>query len=406
MRFATRSKPKSAPGAPLETNLISLSGGFAFPACLPDVSEVVSDVARRCRTEVMQYSGTLGISDMRDTVAEYVGRDGVSCARENVLITNGAKHGLDLACRVFVDPGDTVIVTDPTYMTALQILRTFEVNWLTVGQDDDGIDLASLRAKLEARKAAGEPMPKLLFDVPDFHNPTGITTTAARRSEMVALAKEFDFVIVEDDPYRRIRFEGVSVPPIKSFDDADVVIAVGTVSKILAPGLRMGWAIASPEIIRRMAAQKADGGSSALLQRVCVELFRNGTVDHHVREISAALKIHRDAMIGAFAAHLPDVRVHKPEGGYYLWAELPGFMDSDLLAGLALRRGTEVYSGRMCYAEEPKTNFLRLCYSFVSPAEIAKGVSRLAQAYGEMNEALESNDRQGLVRVGRDMATY
>jgi 2-aminoadipate transaminase len=354
----------------------------------------------------MQYSPTVGLDEMRDFVVEYVALDGVTCRRENVLIVNGAKHGLDLACRVFIEPGDTVIVTGPTYMTALQILRTFEVDWLVVGQDEEGIDVAALGRRLAELARAGKPLPKMLFDVPDFHNPTGITTSAAKRKALIALAEQFDFVIVEDDPYRKVRFEGDPVPPIKSFDDKGRVISLGTVSKILAPGLRIGWVIANEDIVSRMAIQKSDGGTSALTQRIVVEMSRGGHIARHIAEITATLRSHRDAMCSAFSRHLPDAKIRKPEGGYYLWAQLPEDVDSDALAGIGLKHGVKVYSGTLCFPIDPKPNFLRLCYSFVTPEEIEEGARRLGAAYDELRSLGSDSRVATMIQSGRSMETY
>jgi 2-aminoadipate transaminase len=405
-RFASRSRPVAAGGKKLPEGTIDLSGGFAYPELLPDISLEAQIAARDFRLETMQYSGTMGLDDLRDEVVKYVSRDGVACERDNVLIVNGAKHALDLACRVFLDPGDSVIVTRPAYITALSILRTFQVTWLTVSQDEEGLDTAELESALKARREAGLPLPKLLFDVPDFHNPTGITTSAKRRRELVALAADYGFVIIEDDPYRKIRFEGSPVAPVKSHDADGVVIAVGTVSKILAPGLRIGWAIADRDIVSRMAAQKSDGGSSAYLQRICVELMRNGQVEHHIQSITETLKRHRDAMVAAFATHLPEVKINTPEGGYYLWAELPAGMDSDMLAGVALEHKVALYSGTLCYAEQPESRFLRLCYSYVAPGEIEEGVRRLAAAFYKIRSGLTAQEACDLKAKAKTMTTY
>jgi 2-aminoadipate transaminase len=300
------------------------------------------------------------------------------------MVVNGAKHGIDLACRVFLDPGDLVIVTAPTYITAIAIFRSHEAGCLAIPQDAEGMLTDELEAKLADMQERGEALPKLLYDVPDFHNPTGVTLSAERRQKMVELARRFGFVIVEDDPYRRIRFEGADVPAIKSYDDAGVVISVGTSSKIVAPGLRLGWVIADPALVAAMAGHKADGGTSAFTQRILVELFRGNRVAGHIDELTATMKVHRDAMLEAFARYLPDARIRRPHGGYFLWVELPDGIDSDALAAAALARGVGVHSGKICYAKDPKSNFLRVCYSFVSPEQIDRSIALLGTAYASV----------------------
>lgn len=405
-RYAARASSKAHATPYFSPGMIELSGGFAFPDCLPDTSNEAAIATGKYRTETMQYSAGFGLDEMRDFVVDYVAQDGVRCKRENVLIVNGAKHGIDLACRVFIEPGDVVIVTAPIYVTALSIMRSFQVNWLVVGQDEEGIDVDALERKLTATASTGKLLPKLLFDVPDFHNPTGITTSAARRKKLVELAKRFNFVIVEDDPYRKVRFEGAAVPPVKSYDDAGVVIALGTVSKILAPGLRIGWVIADVDIVSRMVALKSDGGTSPLAQRIILEINKNGKIGHHIAEITNTLRRHRDVMCTALAKRLPEIKVRRPEGGYYLWAELPEGLSAETLAGLAVRHGVRVIPGALFFPVEPKTNCMRLCYSNVNPDEIDEGVKRLAMAYGELRQGLDTSIAQSIAKDAKNIETY
>ena len=262
-------------------------------------------------------------------------------------------------------------------------LRGHGASFLDVGQDEEGFDTRELEAKLIRLQRNGERMPKLLFDVPDFHNPTGVTTSAARRRRLVDLAERYGFVILEDDPYRRLRFEGEPAPPIKSFDRSGVVVALGTVSKILAPGFRVGWAIGSREVVDRMAMQKADGGSNPFAQRMVAELMRGNKMARHVGELSAEMRRHRDAMVDAFREYLPEARIRAPQGGYFLWAALPEGTDAEAVAGLALKHGAEVSSGRLCFPNDVPGHHVRLAYSFVSVEEIREGVRRLGDAYRE-----------------------
>ena len=362
---------------------IALNSGLAYPPLLPDVVREAVDAVRDRPGESLQYGPLMGLDDLRDQIAAFAGADGVTCGRENVLVTYGAKSALDLACRVFVEPGDRIIVTRPTYMTALQIMRCHGATFLDVGQDGEGLDTEELEARLMLLRRNGERMPKLLFDVPDFHNPTGITTSAARRQRLVELAERHGFVILEDDPYRRLRFEGEPVPPVKSFDSNGVVIALGTVSKILAPGLRVGWAIGPGEVVDRMAMQKADGGSSPFAQRIVAELMRGNEMARHIDELSAEMRRHRDAMVEAFEDFLPEAEVRVPGGGYFLWAALPEGTDAEAVARVALRHGAEVSSGRLCYPNDVPGHHIRLAYSFVDVEAIREGVRRLGDAYRE-----------------------
>lgn len=363
-----------APGA------IVLNSGLAYPPLLPDISRE-SAIASAAATETMQYGPLMGLDDLREQIVRFVAEDGVACAPENVLVTNGAKHALDLACRVFVEPGDRVIVTAPSYMTALHILRTHEVSFLEVPQDRDGMDTAYLQRALERLEANGERMPKLLFDVPDFHNPTGITLSLDRRHKLIALARTYGFVILEDDPYRRVRFDGAPVPSLKALDTDGVVVALGTVSKILSPGLRTGWAIGAPEIVQRMSRHKSEGGSCPFSQRVVVELMRSNRLTEHIAEISAQMRLHRDAMVEALGEMIPEAEVRPPGGGYFLWAALPEDVSAEAVADRALAEGVEVSSGRLCFAGADPGHYLRFAYSYPDAAAIREGIARLAAAY-------------------------
>ena len=384
-RWAERAQNTVASSAPAgaSRNVIQLGGGYGFPDTLPDIVAEAIEAATD-RAEGLQYGPLCGLDDLRDEIVAYLRQDGIEAARENILVVNGAKQALDLACRVFLEPGDTVIVTAPTYLTAVSILKAAEAQFLSVPQDEDGMRLDVLETALRARADAGAAIPKLLFDVLDFHNPTGITMSAERRARLIGLAEEYGLVIIEDNPYRRIRFEGAPVPPIKTFDTSGRVIGLGTVSKILAPGLRIGWVNAAPDIVRRMAAHKSDHGTCPLLQRIVAQLFQNGKVDDHIATLSHVVRGHRDAMVDAIARRLPGARVRVPNGGYFLWVELPAEVDADELVRRAAKTGVVMFSGKLSFAENAPTNVLRLGYSFSTPERIAVGLERVGWAYADM----------------------
>jgi 2-aminoadipate transaminase len=383
-RFARRAEILGKSVYDHAAGAILLSAGSAYPATLPDIATEAMEAATDGRAQALQYGPLMGVDDLRDAIAAYVGEDGVRCSRDNILITNGAKHATELVCRVFCEPGDRIIVTAPTYMTTLQMFRAQGVGFIAIPQDGDGMRTDLLERRLQTLEANGEPMPKLLFDVPDFHNPTGITMSLARRQALIDLARRFGFVIVEDDPYRRLRFDGDAVAPIKSMDTDGIVIAVGTVSKILAPGLRVGWAVAAPEIVRRMAMQKSDGGSSPFTQRIVASLMRSNKMREHIAVVSDRMRVHRDAMVDALAEHLPEATVRAPQGGYFLWVELPEDVSGDTVAARAIDHGVEVSSGRVCFPNEDPGHHLRLAYSFVGPDAIRDGIKRLGAAYREV----------------------
>ena len=385
----------SASPATVSSNAIQLGGGYGFPEEFPDIVTEAMEAAADS-AEGLQYGPLYGLDDLRDEVVRYLAQDGIAAARDNILIVNGAKQGLDLACRVFLEKGDMVIVAAPTYLTAASILKAAEATFLSVPQDENGMMVDVLEEHLAARWEAGAQMPKLLFDVPDFHNPTGITMSEARRRRLVELAIMYDFVLIEDDPYRRIRFEGDAVAPIKSFDTAGRVIGLGTVSKLLGPGIRVGWVNAAPDIIRRMAAHKSDHGSCPLMQRIVVQLFRNGKVDQHIAALSKVLREHRDAMVDAIQRCMPGTTVRVPAGGYFLWAELPSDIDADEVVRRAAKAGVAIFSGKASFAESPPQNFLRLAYSYCTPARIVEGIELVGRGYRALLAEREIATRQQL----------
>lgn len=386
-RFARRAEILGSSVYDHAPGVIMLSVGSAYPPILPDLSQEASEAATAFVSEAMQYGPLMGLPDLRQAISEYVAMDGVTVSPDQVLVTNGAKHATDLACRVFTEPGDKIIVSAPTYMTTLQCLRSHGLTFVAIDQDEDGMRTDILEARLATMRANAETLPKLLFDVPDFHNPTGITMSLHRRKELLRLASEYNFVIIEDDPYRRIRFEGEPVAPIKSLDIEGRVIAVGTVSKILAPGLRIGWAIGDPDVVRRMGLQKSDGGSCPFTQRIIVDAIRSGKLAEHVDLVTKHMREHRDAMVGALAEFLPEAKVRSPQGGYFLWAELPKGVSADEVAARAVAHGVEVGSGRLCFPNEDPGNFLRFSYSLVDPATIREGIQKLGAAYRDIAQA-------------------
>ena len=361
----------------LPADLISLGGGYAFPDTLPDISAEAAYAAREFRTEALQYGPLYGLPELRDEIVRYVGQDGVRAARDNIFVVNGSKQVLDLALRAFVAPGDGVIVSRPSYATALHIIRNHGASLIEVGMDEDGMIVDELSDMLRRMRSTGQALPRLLFDVPDLHNPTGITLSEDRRRRLTELAEQYDFLIVEDDPYRSIRFDGISVPPIKSFDAHGRVIAAGTFSKVFGPGIRVGWANAVPRVLHAMAIRKSDGGVSPLTQRIILECLRSGKIERHMQALNPILESHRDAMVTAVRRYLPQASFRVPQGGYYMWLELPAEYDGDEVVRVAEQEGVGIFSGRGYFASNPPGNHIRLCYATCIESKIDDGVRRL-----------------------------
>ena len=387
--YARRAAPLSpALPAAAPPDSIAFDSGHASPVVLPDLTREAAAALSRHRAETLQYAPRAGLPELRAWVAEYMRGDGATVRAEHVLITNGAKHALELVCRALLDEGDTVVVTAPTYFSAIPILRSYGAKFLEVPQDGDGMDVAVLSAMLEQRARDRQPRPKFIYDVPDFHNPTGATLPLERRRALVALAVRHRIPIVEDSPYRKVRFEGDSVPSLKSLDGDDIVIHLGTFAKLMAPGLRVGWVAAQPALVARMAQLKTDAGSCPLTQRIILEFCATGgRLPAHIRAVQERYRANRDRMIAALERDAPELSFAKPLGGYYLWVSLPADVSGDELAAAAHRAGVVVIAGSRFYANadapHPR-NRIRVAYSHASPEEIDEGVRRLARACGEV----------------------
>lgn len=375
--------PASLPASP-PADHIPFDSGHAFPGLLPDLTGEAHRALAEYRAETLQYAPRAGLPELRAWIAEHLAADGVSISGEHILVTHGAKQAIDLICRVLLDEGDSIVVTAPTYFTAIPIFRSFGVTFLEVGQDEQGLDVDELAGLLRRRAREGQPVPKFVYDVPDFHNPTGVSMSLERRTALIELAAQHGMFIVEDSPYRKIRFEGQPVPSLKALDQAEVVIQVGTFSKLMAPGLRVGWAAAAPGTIARMLQLKSDGGSCPLTQRIIVEFCGAGRLAAHIARVQEIYRANRDRMVLALGRELPEVSVVVPRGGYYLWLTLPRGRDGDELTKAARAAGVIVLSGSKFFAGpepgRPKEH-IRVAYSHAAGPEIDEGVRRLASAF-------------------------
>ena len=371
--------PTSAPA-----DSIAFDSGHAFPGLLPDLTSEAGNALSEFRAETLQYAPRPGLPELRAWIADHMRADGASLNASNVLVTNGAKHALELVCRLMIDEGDAVVVTLPTYFSAIPIIRSFGATFVEVPQDANGMDVDALATVLDRAAAAGRA-PKFIYNVPDFHNPTGVTMPFERRRALVELARRYGVLLVEDSPYRKVRFEGDSVPSLKSLDaEGSAVIQLGTFSKLLAPGLRVGWAAGAPDLLARMAQLKTDAGSCPLTQRVILECCRAGRLDAHTTRVQETYRAHRDRMVRAFERQLPEVSFQTPNGGYYLWLSLPPGVDGDALARRAADAGVIVIAGSRFFANgggDQRGRFIRVAFSHAGLDEIDEGVRRLAAAY-------------------------
>ncbi len=373
---------------------ISFGSGDAFPGVLPDLTAEAATALTAHRSETLQYAPRPGLAPLCAWIADHLAdEEGLQVTPDHIQIVNGAKHGLELVCRMLLSPGDAIVVTAPTYFTAIPIFRNCGARFIAVPQDDGGLDIDALTETLDARAAAGEPAPKLIYNVPDFHNPSGLSMAADRRAALLALAAERGIRIVEDSPYRKVRFEGEQQPMLRALDPTgETVIVLGTFAKLVAPGLRVGWVVAPPDMLKDMQQIKSDGGTCPLTQRIILEFCAGGRLAGHIETVRGVYRNHRDRMAAALATALPDLDFRLPEGGYYIWARLPGGVDPDALEARAAAHRVAVLSGQRFLAGGTEAwpsnrpdpgQALRLAFSFAAPDDIDEGVARLAAAYHE-----------------------
>ncbi len=375
--------------------IISLATGLPDTASFPThiYDEVMGVVSRDHLTAALQYGPTEGLMELRERCVEVMRVEGARARVEDVMITSGGQQAIDLSIRTFVNPGDVVLAEGPTYPGAVPCFTTYEAEVRHVPMDDDGLQIDLVEEELDRLAAEGRA-PKLLYTIPTFHNPAGVTMSRERRERLVRLAHERELLIVEDNPYGQIRFEGEQLPTLYELDaGAGWVIYLSTFSKLLAPGLRVGWVAAPPPVLRKMnlGKQAADLCSSTIGQRFVVEYMRRYDYRDHVTRLNDMYRGRRDAMLRALEEELPaDASWTRPGGGLFVWATLPEYVDTTDLLASAIRREMAFVPGRAAFLDGRGQRSMRLNFSGVPEERISEGVRRLGQAVQEMKEIHEA----------------
>ena len=361
-------------------DLISFAGGAPAPELYPvDAFRGASDQAFvDGGRNVLAYDGAEGLLPLREQIAaQRMRKMGVKTDAAAIHMLSGSQQGIDFAARLFIDEGDKVICEDPTYLGALNSFDFFKPTYVAVPVDEHGMRMDALQRTLDEH-----PEAKLLYTVPDFQNPTGISMSAERRARLVELAREHDIVVVEDSPYYEIRFEGKGLPAVKSFDTkGDSVVYLGSFSKSLSPGIRLGWVNASPELLEKYRVQKeaSDFQASTLAQWQVTTFLRDNDLDAHIKQLQDVYRIRRNAALAAIDAHFPDfVRHTHPHGGFFIWLTLPDNVNATELFPKAVNEAGVAYvPGESFYAQEKRKNNIRLSYSQMTVDKIEEGMKRL-----------------------------
>ncbi|MBW4257848.1 PLP-dependent aminotransferase family protein [Methanobacterium subterraneum] len=366
-----------------DEDMISFAGGLPNPQSFP--VEAIKNATSRVLTEdgekVLQYSTTEGYRPLRELIAQRYEKQGLQVEVDDILITNGSQQCLDLVGKVFLDRDDGVVMERPTYLAAIQAFGLYEPQFHSVPLLDDGVDTEALEKILKEEEI------KLFYSVTSFQNPTGITYSRDKRREVAEILTKHNTILVEDNPYGEIRFMGEDIPPIKSMIPDSILF--GTFSKIVSPGMRMGWIVAPPEVMEKLvtAKQASDLHSNYFTQRVVYQYLQDNNVDNHIQNIRKLYKSQRDQMVQSIREYLPEgVKHTAPEGGMFLWVTLPEGMSSMDLFKLAIKEKVAFVPGETFYTENPETNTMRLNFSNCCEEEIIEGMKRLGTAIQKMED--------------------
>lgn len=383
--FAVASRPE----------VISLAGGMPPPDSLP--LDLLSDIAGRLvltdAAASLQYGSAQGDLLLRESVVEVAAESGVRTHPGDLVVTTGSQHALDLLARILLDPGDVVLVESPTYVGALGVFRSYEARVRHVGTDASGMSPEGLLAAVTEEAAAGRRV-KLVYVVPNHQNPSGATMPAERRDALVAAAATAGVLVVEDDPYSLLGFDGGPVASLHQRDPAGVV-HLGSFSKTLAPGLRVGFAVAPPALRDKLvlAAESAVLCPSAFGQRVVATFLREHPWREHVKGLRVMYRERCDAMVDSLTRHLPEASWSAPRGGFFVWARLPGALDASALLPRAVQARVAFVPGSAFFADDQGRDHVRLSFCLPPPADIAEGVRRLADVVTAERDLRAAADR-------------
>lgn len=357
--------------------IISFAGGLPAPELFPvaAIARAHAEVFAEEGPHAMQYSTTEGVRPLREWVARRVAERGIKATADNVVITAGSQQAIDLIAKVFLDPGDEVIVENPCYLAALQSFSGFEARFITVESDDHGMRTDQVEAALRRSR------PKLIYVVSEFSNPKGTSLSVERREHLVSLAQQFGVPILEDDPYSELRYMGERPLPLAAYDQDGWVIRASTFSKTLSPGIRVGWVTAASEIIQELviAKQAADLHTGTVEQCAVARLLKTFDYDGHIAALRRVYGKRCMTMRNAIEAHFPaETRWTRPEGGLFLWVELPERVRAREVFEEALKEKVAFVTGDAFFANERRHNFMRLNFSNQQPEMIEEGIRRIA----------------------------
>jgi 2-aminoadipate transaminase len=371
--------------------VISLAGGLPDTSTFPAATFAaqMTRIAQESTAEALQYGPTEGFAETVDCILEVMGAEGMLPDPDDVIVTTGGQQAIDLICKTLVDPGDVVVCEAPTYPGAVPVFCSYQAETIQIDCDEDGMRIEELEAVLARLDGEGR-RPKFVYSVPTFQNPAGVTMSLQRRRRLVELARQRELLVVEDNPYGLLRFGGEPLPPLYQLDGGDFVLYVGTFSKILSPGIRLGWAVAPPPVMEKivLGKQASDLCTSTLTQHFVREYFSERRWREYVADLVDVYRGRRDTMVAALHDHFPaQATWTEPEGGLFVWATLPDYIDTGDLLAKALREDVAFVPGQAAYVDESRgRSSMRLNFSGVNDEEIEEGVRRIGRAIAEQVE--------------------
>jgi 2-aminoadipate transaminase len=370
--------------------VISLAGGLPDTSTFPPQSFAaqMTRIAQESAAEALQYGPTEGFEETKDCILEVMGAEGMLPDPDDIIVTTGGQQGIDLVTKTLVDPGDVVICEAPTYPGAVPVFCSYQADVVQVECDEDGMDVEALERLLRELRAEGR-RPKFIYSVPSFQNPAGVTLSLERRQRLVELARANEILVVEDNPYGLLRYEGEPMPPLYQLDGGDFVIYIGTFSKILSPGIRLGWTVAPPPVMEKivLGKQAADLCTSTLTQYFVREYFAERRWQRYIDDLVEIYRRRRDIMLEALHNHFPaEATWTEPEGGLFICATLPDYIDTGDLLAKALRADVAFVPGQAAYMDERGRHSMRLNFSGVGEDEIREGVRRIGKVIAEQVE--------------------
>ncbi len=374
-------------------DIISFAGGLPNPKAFPveETRKIINELLDKKGEKVLQYGSTEGIGPLRKELAKMMKGRGMDIDHENILITHGSQQALDLLSKVMLDPDDTIIVGSPTYLGATGAFRAFEANMEPVKVREDGMDMDLLRKKLKHLKQKGN-LPKFIYVVLTFQNPSGATMSPEKRKELLQIASQYDLLIVEDSPYSHLRYEGEEKPHLMSLDEEDRVLRLETFSKILAPGFRIAWATGPTDLIEKMciAKQATDLCTNPFGQYVAYKYIAEGIMDDHLENIKEIYNKKRLTMLDAMDEHFPEeVKWNRPNGGMFIWAELPEHINTRELFDKAVDEKVAYVVGDAFFVDDGGYNTMRINFTHSSEEEIKRGIKALGKVIKEEIETIE-----------------